>query len=294
MKKIFLMFFMIISILGMAFNFYNPLGPTLLPAAGIYNTDIENLEKGYWKNIDEAQTLLLKGQADFIVLPVALGAQIIDKGANYKLAGVSLWKTFSLVGKTDIKSIKELENKEILTIHGPGQTGDLVLKILKEEKDMNFNIVYVKNGADIIQMLASGKYSYAVLPEPFVSLAEVKTSGKIKPILDIENLYANLTGQFARIPVAGLFVKNGIDQEYADKIIKEYEKSSNEYFKNNQDKAIEFVFEVMNGKMPKAVLKKAANRSYIKYIEDEDSVMKYFEVLKKYGILENYSERIFF
>ncbi|BBE30017.1 nitrate ABC transporter substrate-binding protein [Tepiditoga spiralis] len=281
---------LIVSVSIFSMSFYNPIGPTLLPAAGLYIAPPKDLKTNLWRTLDEAQTIVLKEQADFIVLPVAYGIQLINKGANYKLAGVSLWKTFYLVSSQNIKDVKQLEGKRVLTIHGPGQTADLILKMVKKEMNLNFDIVYVKSGADIIQLLASNKESIAVLPEPFVSLAEVKTKGKISPKLDIQSIYYKVSKSINKIPIAGLFIKNSINVSTANEIINAYRKSTNDFFINNTNEAIDFVVKSMGGKMPKPVIEKAAKRSEIIYKTDIGNVLNYLKILKKFNFIDNYSK----
>jgi NitT/TauT family transport system substrate-binding protein len=293
-KKLLLFVLSILVISAFALNFYNPLGPSLLPAAGFYSEPIEGLETKFWRSLDEAQTLVIKEQADFIVLPVAFGVQLMNRDVNYKLAGVSLWKTFSLISSKDVKSVEDLEGKTIYTIQGPGQTADLVLKILKEEKNLDVNIHYITNGADIIQLLASGKADYAVLPEPFVSLAEVKTKGNVKVVMDIEQLYSELTDLQPIIPITGLFVRGDIENNEAKKVIDAYSDSANVFFNNNNDEAIEYVVETMGGKMPKPVMQKAAKRSMIKYDVDKETINSFLEVIKEYGIIDKIPEKLYY
>ena len=281
---------LMISVFIFSMSFYNPIGPTLLPAAGLYLNPPKDLKTNLWRTLDEAQALVFKEQADFIVLPVAYGIQLINKGANYKLAGVSLWKTFYLVSSQNITDVKQLEGKRVLTIHGPGQTADLILKMVKKEMNLNFDIVYVKSGADIIQLLASGKESIAVLPEPFVSLAEVKTKGKISPKLDIQSLYYKVSKSINKIPIAGLFIKNSVDIASANEVITAYRSSTNEFFTNNTNEAVNFVVKSMGGKMPKLVIEKAAKRSEIFYKTDIGSVLNYFKILKKFNFIDDYSK----
>ncbi|MDK2945885.1 ABC transporter substrate-binding protein [Geotoga petraea] len=293
-KKLLLFILSVLFISAFALNFYNPLGPSLLPAAGLYIEPIEGLETKFWRSLDEAQTLVIKEQADFIVLPVAFGVQLMNRDVNYKLAGVSLWKTFSLISSKDVKSIEDLEGKTIYTIQGPGQTADLVLKILKEERNLDVNIHYITNGADIIQLLASGKADYAVLPEPFASLAEVKTQGNVKVVMDIEQLYSQLTNLQPIIPITGLFVRGDIEHNEAKKVIDAYSNSANLFFNNYNNEAIEYVVETMGGKMPKPVMQKAAERSIIKYDVDKETINSFLEVIKNYGIIDKIPENLYY
>jgi NitT/TauT family transport system substrate-binding protein len=295
MKKILLFpLFVIFVISSFALTFHNPLGPSLLPAAGLYSDSIDGLETKFWRTLDEAQTLVIKGQTDFIVLPVAFGVQLMNRDVDYKLAGVSLWKTFSLISSKKVDDVEDLRGKTVYTLQGPGQTADLVLKILKEEKGININIHYITNGADIIQLLASGKADYAVLPEPFVSLAEVKTQGNVKAVMDIEQLYSGLTDSEPIIPITGLFVRNDIDRSEAQEVINAYSTSANVFFNENNNEAVEYVVQAMGGKMPKPVIQKAANRSMIKYDLDKETINSFLEVIKNYGIIDGIPENLYF
>ncbi|GAB6188944.1 ABC transporter substrate-binding protein [Marinitoga arctica] len=292
MKKIvFLFSILIIGFSIFAGTFYNPLGPTLLPAAELYINKVPTLQTYYWRNIDQAQALVLKEQADFIVLPVALGVELINKGANYKLAGISLWKTFYLVSSQKITNVEDLNGKRIVTLHGPGQTADVILKILKKMKNIDFEIAYVTSGPEIIQLLASGKENIAVLPEPFVSLAEIKTKGKIKTQMDLQKLYSNLFNlKDEKIPIAGIFVSNKKFSEnpnFVKRVLNAYEASANDFYKNNFEEALNYVFKIMQT-MPKPVLEKAASRSEIYYTKDIKNITDlYLKNLYEYGAISD-------
>ncbi|WP_175419610.1 ABC transporter substrate-binding protein [Marinitoga sp. 1154] len=297
MKKLFLILVLFSSLILFAGTFYNPLGPTLLPAAGLYINKIPTLQTSYWRNIDQAQTLVLKEQADFIVLPVALGVELINKGAKYKLAGISLWKTFYLISSEEIKNIEDLKGKRIITLHGPGQTADVILKIIKKIKKIDFEIVYVTSGPEIIQLLASGKENIAVLPEPFVSLAEVKTKGKIKVQIDFQKVYASLFNlKDEKLPIAGIFVSNKKFKEnpnFVKRVLDGYKTSANEFYKNNFEQALNYVYNIMQT-MPKIVLQKAASRTEIFYTNDIKNITNiYLKNLYEYGAISKIPEDLY-
>lgn len=295
MKKFSLLFFLIaVFTVAYSVTFYNPMGPALFPVAEIFNGNDDQIECNYWKTLDEAQVIMLKKNADFIVLPVAYGFELINKGLDYKYLGTSLWKTFFLVSDLDIKDYNDLKDKKVITIHGPGQTADLVLKMLNIKYNLNMEIGYVSSGADIISLLATGKEHIAVLPEPYVSLSEVKTKNKYTVKLDLQEVYSQITGLDPKIPITGLFVKNGTDSDTVRKIENMYADSANHYFYDNKDAVVSFVYSVMEGKMPEAVLKKAAARSLIRYSTDRYAVTDYLEILKEFGEIGNFSEDMFY
>lgn len=295
MKKfvLFIIFLLIVSI-GVSINFYNPLGPSLLPAAGMFIENPSDINLNYWRSLDEAQTLMIRNQADFIVLPVSFGVNLINKGLDYKLAGVSLWKTFYMASSIEIEDIEQLNNKRVITIQGPGQTGDLLLRLIEKELNININIVYVQGLAEAVQLLAAGREEIAVLPEPFVSLAEIRTQGEVKRIFDMQEIYADLTGNDPIVPSTGLFLHNSVELNKARRIIEKYAYSTNVFLRDYFDEAVGFVVEAMGGNMPRPAIISAAKNSQIEYFLNKDQVIKYLEFLLNYDFLEFYDEKIFF
>ncbi len=294
MKKLVLFFVVMISVFSFSINFHNPLGPTLLPAAQMFIERPDNINLNYWRTLDEAQVLMIREQTDAIVLPVAFGINMIEKGVKYQLAGVSLWKTFFLVSSIELETLEDLSGKRILTLHGPGQTADLVLKMLKNEKDLNFEIIYLSAAAEIVQLLASNKENIAVLPEPFVSLAGVRTQGKVRTYFDMQEVYADLTGLSPSMPISGLFLRSTLNENDKKYFIKLYENSANFYFNNYFDSAVNFVFNAMGGNMPEAVLKMAANNSEIYFKHDKEIIVEYLNILKEYDLINNYDDSFFY
>ena len=73
----------------------NPLGPVVIPLAGITSGEIETditINVQYWKSIDEAIGLLADEQTQFAVLPITAGANLAASGLDLVLAGVHEWK----------------------------------------------------------------------------------------------------------------------------------------------------------------------------------------------------------
>lgn len=294
MKKIFFMS-LILTLSVVFFSqglFINPVGPTLLPAAGLFSGEIpidEKIELKVWKTPDEAIAMVTSGQADIALLPVSIGATLYNKGVPIKLVAVSTWKAFYLVGtKYDVSSIKDLKGKEIYTSFGPGQTGDVIMRYFFKkyglEVGKDVTIKYANN-PEIVTLMASGKIEYALLPEPFVSLALLRIKNS-KILIDIQKEWAEALGlKKERIPISGIFVRDDFLKNHPEvfkKFIEAYEESLNWLFEN-EDKAAEYVSKVM-GNFPIKVLRAAMKNSSFEFISSKDckeEVELYFKELSR-------------
>ncbi|MCD6545033.1 MAG: ABC transporter substrate-binding protein [Thermotogae bacterium] len=270
--------------------FINPIGPTLLPAAGLFSGEIktsENIELKIWKNPDEAVAMLSSGQANIALLPVSLGAILYNKKVPIKLVAVSTWKAFYLIGTSyDVKSFKDLKGKEIYTPFGPGQTGDAIMRYFFKKYGLEVNkdiTIKYANNPEIVALLSSGKVKYALLPEPFVSLALLKVKD-CRILIDIQSEWAKAVGlKEERIPISGIFVRQDFlknNPDLFEEFITAYEKSLNWLFKN-EDKAVEFVSKIM-GNFPAKVLESAMKNSRFEFVYSKnckEEIELYFKEL---------------
>jgi len=293
MKKILMFSLLVLSTIVFSQGvFINPMGPTLLPAAGMFSGEIalnEKLELKIWKTPDEAVAMISSGQANMALLPVSLGATLYNKGIPIKLVAMSTWKAFYLVGtKYDVSSIKDLRGKEIYTSFGPGQTGDVIMRYFFKKYDLKIGkdvVIKYANNPEIVALMASGKIEYALLPEPFVSLALFKVKNS-KILVDIQEEWAKTLGlKKERIPISGIFARDDFLKNYPqvfEKFMEAYEKSLNWLFEN-EDKATEYVSKVM-GNFPVKVLKDAMKNSLFEFISSKnckEEVKLYFNELTK-------------
>ena len=124
---------------------------------------------------DLMQATLIKGEADIAVLPMISAVNLYNKGIRYHLAGCPIWGTLYLVGRSD-KGISG-ENKSVLHIFGAGTTPDILTRYYLQQHKLNYTLNYSFTTAhEIMQGLLAGKVDYAVLGEPFLSIALRKDS----------------------------------------------------------------------------------------------------------------------
>jgi NitT/TauT family transport system substrate-binding protein len=191
----------------------NPLGPAVIPVAGISSQNIKGdiaIQIQYWKTVDEAIGLLSGDQAEFAVLPITTGVNMAASGIDIVLVAVHEWKVFYLIASnnSEFSGWNSMIGKTIYTPEAKGQTVDVLTRyaLLREsiEPDQDVTFSYAP-AQEIAALFKEGKIEYAALPEPYVTLALASGAGKVA--LDYQDYWSQVSGAKDGIPIAGLFVK---------------------------------------------------------------------------------------
>ncbi|MCE1254640.1 MAG: ABC transporter substrate-binding protein [Anaerolineae bacterium] len=277
-------------------NLINPLGPTVIPVAGLSTGDVTGNVKinlQYWKTVDEAVGLLSGQDVQFAVLPITTGANMVASGVDMSLVGVHEWKVFYLVAaeNSSFDGWKSLVGKTIYAPEGKGQTVDVLTRyaLSKEnitpDKDVKF--VYAP-AQEIIALFKEGKIEYAALPEPFVTQAVSAAKGKI--VLDYQEYWSGLNDAKNGIPIAGIFVKNDFLKAHPveTKEVVETLSKSIQWSNENTDAAIEASTKVLP--LPAKVMQAAMQRIKFEYVSAADSKQEVLTFLKT--IQETYPEGV--
>jgi NitT/TauT family transport system substrate-binding protein len=158
---------------------------------------------------------LISGEYDAGVLPVNVAAKLYNSGIGLRLCAVIGEGMVSLLGTDDsIKSLTDLRGKSV-NVSGQGATPDYLLRRLLKgagldpEKDLKLEYALAYPEAAVA--LASGKIAYAVLPEPFATMAKMQNP-KLKAVLDLGALWTAQTGQKS-YPMTALVVSSRLAAE---------------------------------------------------------------------------------
>lgn len=137
---------------------------------------------------------VLSGQVDLASLPVNLAAKLYNSGVPYRMAALNVLGVLYLVSTgPDVQSIQDLRGKTIYCI-GKGSTPEYVVRYLLAsaglvpDKDVFLDFHYEQ--VELAQLVAAKKVALAVLPEPFVSLAEAAQPAA-HVVVDINRAWAN-------------------------------------------------------------------------------------------------------
>ena len=138
---------------------------------------------------DEVTPALLKGELDMACVPANLAAVLYNKteGAIEVLAVNTLGVLYIVENGESVQSMADLKGKTIVAA-GKGSTPEYALRYLLTENgidpDNDVTIDWKSEHSECVAALASGQASVALLPQPFVTVAQSKIEG-LRMALDL-------------------------------------------------------------------------------------------------------------
>ncbi|MBP5175366.1 MAG: ABC transporter substrate-binding protein [Treponema sp.] len=241
MKKISaaLVLFLLVSvcpILAQTVAYLN--GPSAIPVAYLME---ENSEYDFLScaSAQIALPKLIKGEADFGFLPpnVAAKAYTESNEAIVCLGICGNGNIFLLTKDEAFSDLSELEGKTV-SCAGQGATPEYVMNyILRKKHIENVTLDFSTPNAQIAPMLISGKFDFAVVPEPFASVAQ-NTDGSVKRY-SLSEEFSSLTGG-KDFPMTVLVVNKKYAKKHKKQIakfIKAYESAVNRTVANPKEAA---------------------------------------------------------
>jgi NitT/TauT family transport system substrate-binding protein len=183
----------------------------------------------------------ISGEAKIGVLPLNAAAKIASSGKKIQIAAITGTGMLSLLS-TDpsARRIEDLKGKTV-EVAGQGATPDYVFRKILLAKGLNpgrdITLGYALAYPEIAQALIAGRISFALLPEPFATMARNGNSG-IAVIGDIQaewaKLHPGLSGS-AAYPMTALVVDGAFAAAHRDlvKSILDSLKDSIEWTKAN-------------------------------------------------------------
>ena len=139
---------------------------------------------------DEIVPKLIKGELDMAAIPATLAATLYQKtnGGIQVMAGNTLGVLYVVEKGDSVHSFADLKGRTILST-GKGTTPEYVLRYLLTKNgldpDKDVKIEYYSEASEVTaQMAASKKDAIAVLPQPYVTAAQLKDSS-LRVVLDL-------------------------------------------------------------------------------------------------------------
>lgn len=215
---------------------------------------------------------------DVIVAPVNLGAKMFQSNQDYILLAVIGWGSFYLISNSDISSIEDLANKEVV-LFGQNSTPDILLRHLIAEKNvLNVDLTYVDSVTTAVASFISNPDSIVMIAEP--ALSNLKNRGfDNMSIINLQEVYGSIheTDSF---PSAGVFVKANLDSRLIAKIAQDIEDSI-ENVNHDPSAAATLAVNLEMG-LPYEVILAGIPTSNLRYVSAQDSkadVIQFFEIL---------------
>jgi NitT/TauT family transport system substrate-binding protein len=165
--------------------------------------------------VDLMTAKLVSGEYDAGVLPINVAAKLYASGLPIKLAAVVGEGMLSfLSADSSISSLRDLRGKRI-SVAGQGATPDYLFRRLLRGAGMDpsadLQLDYSLPYPEAAVALASGKIGYAILPEPFSTMARSRNP-KLRECLDLGALWKEQTGQ-AFYPMTCFAVSDSLARE---------------------------------------------------------------------------------
>jgi len=177
-----------------------------------YETSIIN-------SVDEVVATVAKKDYDIITIPSNLASVMYNKtNGDVKIASILALGINYIVGNNDtVKSIQDLKGKTIYTF-GKGATPEIVLNyVLKGnglEPGKDVKIEFKSEATEVAAVLASEKDAIAMLPEPFLSSAQVKNP-KLKVLISMGDEWDKVKGTLPKSQISGVVI---VRKEFAEKL----------------------------------------------------------------------------
>ena len=227
-------------------------GPTCVPAAFLMENkkslSAEGLEAELtYEKFADPQALLpkmIKKEIDIGFMPANVAAKVYNSGNKSIICcAVVGYGNLSLI--TTDESINQLSDLKGKTVYvaGQGATPEYMFRYLLKENNISCSnsgdsgntenasvlINFSIPTAQIAAQLISGKIQYAVVPEPFSTIAKSK-SNKVRTAIDFQNEYLKISNEKEIYPLSVMVVRSAFIKENPELIqsfLSEYENAVN-------------------------------------------------------------------
>ncbi|WP_028615064.1 ABC transporter substrate-binding protein [Halopseudomonas pelagia] len=175
-----------------------------------------------WTNPDQLRALVVGKQADFIAAPTNVAANLYNRGADITLLNVSGWGSLWMVSRNpNMNTLADFKGEEV-AIPFRADMPDIVFSFLVEQQGLDpgrdFSLRYTSTPLDALQLLIMRQVDHALLAEPAVSMALLKTRSLpvslVAPELfrsvNLQEEWGRLQNSDARMPQAGLVASGAI------------------------------------------------------------------------------------
>lgn len=180
---------------------------------------------------DAVTPALLKGEIDMACIPANLAAVLYNKteGAIEVLAVNTLGVLYIVENGDALQSIDDLRGQTIVAA-GKGSTPEYALRYLLRENgidpDRDITIDWKSEHAECVAALAAGQATIALLPQPFVTAAQIKIKG-LRMAIDLNEVWNALDNGSALITGVIVARRQAVEEnpEAARAFLREYAES---------------------------------------------------------------------
>ena len=188
-------------------------GPTSIPSAYLIDKNDESYDFQIFSEPAAVIPKMIKKEIDIAFLPVNVAAKLY-KSSKKQIVSCAVTGNGNLAIVTKDKKIKKMSDLKGKTIHvaGKGATPEYMLSFLIDQNGYEINskkgitLDFSIPTQQLPAMLINNKVSYALLPEPFATMAVLKDKSVFKAI-DIQQEYSSLVGLGKQFPQTVMVVR---------------------------------------------------------------------------------------
>ncbi len=182
-----------------------------------------------WQTPDQLRAMIAGGQADLYALPTPVAALFRNRGADIRLAAVSLWRVLWVVSADSARTaIADFAGQEI-AMPFQGDLPNLVFEGaaraagLDPARDFRYRIV--PTPLDAVQQLLLGTVRHAVLSEPEISILMARAAERglsFDRAVDLQTAWTEAAGPRG-IPYGGMAIAGSAPAGLAAAFMRDYE-----------------------------------------------------------------------
>lgn len=193
-------------------------GPSAIPVAWL----MENYKNAEYTKYADPQALLpklIKNEIDVGFLPVNVAAKVYNSTNGLIIcAAVTGNGNLSVISKNNIKRFSDLKGKTVY-VAGQGATPEYMFRYVLEQNgvvpDKDVILDFSIPTAQIAANLIANKIEYAVVPEPFSTIA-ISKSASVKRVLDLQEEYKVYNYTNENYPLTVMVVRKKYAEENPD------------------------------------------------------------------------------
>ncbi len=181
---------------------------------------VSELRFDRYRNPDMVRTGFVTGRWELAATPSYVAANLGNRGVPVRLMNIMTWGLLYVISaREDVAKIEDLRG-ETVAMPFKADMPDLVFQYIARQKGMkagsDYQLNYVADPFQGLQMLVSGRVDHVVLPEPAATASLLKgaQSGKrLTRAISLQQSWGEVTGGPAAIPQAGMTVRESLLEE---------------------------------------------------------------------------------
>jgi len=179
-------------------------GPSCIPISFMMEENSNSTKSKYifekFANPQAVLPKMVKNEIDIAFMPLNVAAKAYNLSEKIKCVAICGNGNLSLVTKdANIKQFTDIKDKEVY-VAGQGSTPEYMFLYLLNQNGIKANLNFSVPTTNIPSYLIENQIDYAVLPEPFATIATNKDSN-LKKSIDLQEEFKKFNKEFENYPL---------------------------------------------------------------------------------------------